>query len=448
MGLRLRWFACCALLLGCGGGGGPGGSGAGAQAGTGGVAGSGGGGGAGGSGGGAEWPNPDAPATSDPWLAAHHDELVRMRPRVLALNFVNARSNAEMLALMEKITAAIRQATRPHGDRDPSAAPFLEYEIAYAVDLRDSAPPAGWAYNNSTLYPREDPVAGQWGFDYEQLFGSDFATRYGIEDPAQPGKPLSLCELSEKGLVHEVWIYADADVPDAGAAEVLGIQPKYDESFQRYDGVDMNRCAGNGCFDWDDEIPADCTRTLRIGFVNATRGVGCYMESLSHGIEAIGRSNDVPYFTEYFPEFGGFDLDARYGLPFDSWYACSEPDCLAYPTPSSVTWKVAGQTGSIDPYVSVCGNAHFPPNGRQHYDVTNPAEVKSSCRGYRTAGGPGAGDPEELVSAADWKQHESLAGDCDGPFLVWWWQQFPGPNRVAKDAGGAPMKNWWPFLFY
>lgn len=448
--MRSAGFALLLLALGCSSEESAGKSGTGAQGGSsGGGAGGGSGGvaGTGGTAGGAEWPNPVAPATSDPWLAKNHDAIVRMRPRILALNFVNARPNAEMTALLEKITAAIREATRPHGDRDASAVPFLEYEIAYAVDLRDASPPSGWKYNNSTLYPREDPVVGQWGFDYEKLFTSEFAALYGIEDPASPGKPLSLCELSEKGLVHEVWIYADADVPDASAAEVLGIQPKYDESFQKYD-VDLNRCAGNGCFDAEDEIPPSCTRTLRIGFVNATRGVGCYMESLSHGIETIGQSDDIPYFTRYFPEFGGFDLKQRHGLPFDSWYACSEPGCLTYPTTSSVAWKVGGQTGTIDPYVAVCGNAHFPPNGRQHYDVTNPAQVKSSCRGYHTAGGPGSGDPDELVSAADWQKYEGLAGDCDGPFLVWWWQQFPGPNRVAKDLDGKPMKNWWPFLFY
>jgi len=461
--MRTRAWACvlaaaaawgCASSEGSGGGESSGGSGAASGSGgapTGGAAGAGaaaGSGGTAGSGGGAEWPNPVAPGTSDPWIATHHDQIVTMRPRVLALNFVNKRTNAEMNALLQKITAAIAEGTRPHGDRDPSAQPFLKYEIAYSVDLRDSPPPAAWPHNNSTRYPRENPTEGQWGFDYGKLFSQEYAGYFGIEDPDQPGKKLTLCELSEKGLVHEVWVYADADVPDAGAAEVLGIQPKYDDGFHRYSGVDLNRCAGNGCFDADDEIPSDCTRTLRIGFVNNTRGPGCFLESISHAIEAIGRSQDIPYFTQYFPEFAGFDLKKRYGLPFDSWYACNEPKCLSYPTTSSVSWNIGGQSGVVDPYVAVCGNAHFPPNGRENYDIVNADPVKSGCRGYRTAGGPGGGDPEELVSAADWQEYAAIASDCDGPFLVWWWQQFPGPSRVAKDSNGVAMKNWWPFLYY
>ncbi len=27
-------------------------------------------------------------------------------------------------------------------------------------------------------------------------------------------------------------------------------------------------------------------------------------------------------------------------------------------------------------------------------------------------------------------------------------QSFPGYGNQAKDADGAPMKNWWPFMFY
>jgi hypothetical protein len=35
-----------------------------------------------------------------------------------------------------------------------------------------------------------------------------------------------------------------------------------------------------------------------------------------------------------------------------------------------------------------------------------------------------------------------------GPWIVWWWQSFPGLDNGAKDESGRPMLNWWPFLFY
>jgi hypothetical protein len=393
------------------------------------------------------WPNAESRAASDPWIHQHHDEITVMRPRVMALNFVNRRNNAEMVGLVEDVFAAVREGTRNHGYDDRAAEPFVEYELAYAVDLRDETPPSGWAYNNSTLYPREDPVDGYWGFDYERLFTEEYAAHFGVEDPDAPGTYLTLCELSERGLVHEVWMYVDADVPDASAAEVLGLMPAYDDAGNR---VELSRCAGNGCFDPEDEIPAECTRTLRIGTINNTRGVGCYMESLSHGIEWIGNGNHVPYFTRYWKELAGFDLDVRYGVPFDSWYsACngSGRPCLTYGSATSVTYR-GSFVGTIDPYVPVCGNAHFPPNASDHYDIVSPTTVSSTCRGYRTGGGPGAGDPESPITASDWDAYRSLAPDCTGAWIVWWWQSFPGLGNAARDESGAPMKNWWPFLFY
>src|SRR5689334_9171627 len=45
-----------------------------------------------------EWPNEESRATSDPWIRDNHDRIDVMRPRVLALNFVNARTNEEMVA--------------------------------------------------------------------------------------------------------------------------------------------------------------------------------------------------------------------------------------------------------------------------------------------------------------------------------------------------------------
>lgn len=398
-----------------------------------------------------EWPNELSRATSDPWLGENHDTVATLRPRVLALNFVNTKSNAQMLADYDNLTAAFREASRPRGHVDPDAAPMLEYEVAYAIDLRDPVPPEGWPYNNSTKFPRENPTDGYWSFDYEQLFTQQFADLMGIEDPENPGHNLTLCELSSRGLVHEVWMYGDADVPDVAAAEVLGIMPPYDEAFRRIPGAPMDRCAGNGCFDEEDAIPADCTRTLRIGFVNNTRGAGCYLESLSHGIESVSSRAIVPYFSRYFTEFAGFDLHTRYGLPFSSWYAIDMNDpaqTITFTGPASIEYNVAGSGGTIDPYVPVCGNVHFPPNGRRHYDQSNVQSVEWSCDGYRTAGGPGAGDPTTLVSSAEWSDNDLVAPDCMGAWLVHWWQHLPGPGTAARDASGQPMRSWLPFLFY
>jgi len=391
------------------------------------------------------WPNDESFANSDPWLPEHHGEIDLLAPRVLAMNFVNARSMEEMEAQLEEMieVIAVSSCHDGCGDRERAGSPrALIYELAYAIDLRDSPEPKVWPYNNSTLYPREDPMAGYWGFDYERLFTEEFAELYDIHDPQDPGHVLDLCELIDLGLVHEVWVYADADIPDASAAEILEMKPYYDEDRVRIPGA-MNRCAGNGCFDVEDDIP--CDRTVRIAFFNNTRGPGCFLESLSHGFEstAAWHPAQIPYLSRYFVPLANYGLDARYGLPFDSWYACDGPDCLSYPTATSVSWQVGDESGTIDPYDPVCGNVHFMPNGTEHYDLSSPYAVETSCRHFRD----GTGETD-LYDSAIVEELAALAPDCMGAFLVWWRQSFPGRGGAAIDDDGEPMLSFLPFIFY
>jgi hypothetical protein len=285
-------------------------------------------------------------------------------------------------------------------------------------------------------------VEGSWGFDYEKLFTAEYTQLYNIADPANPSRLLSLCELIDRGLVHEVWVYCDGDVPDVSMAEILELKPYYDENRNRVPG-EMNRCAGNGCFDAEDNIP--CNRTVRIGGFNNMRGVGCYLESLSHGMESTGAwSPPIPYLSRYFPNFAGFDLDTRYGLPFNSWYASSaDRYALSYPKETSVTYYVQGYKGTIDPYDPICGSVHFAPNGRKHYDLDSPYTVRTSCTHYRDGSGQ-----TDLFTRSDFESYLSMAPDCMGGFLIWWRQNIPGLNNTALDDEGNPMLNWWPFLFY
>jgi hypothetical protein len=387
------------------------------------------------------WPNAESFANSDPWLPEHHGEIDVLRPRVLALNFVNARTMEEMEAQLYEMIDVVAESSCHDGCTDGSA-PALEYELAYAVDLRDPVPPDGWPYNNSTLYPREDPAEGYWGFDYERLFTEELAALYGIADPDDPDHLLDLCELIDRGLVHEVWVYGDADVPDVSAAEILERKPYYDENRVRISDW-MNRCAGNGCFDVEDDIP--CDRAVRIAWFNNTRGPGCFLESLSHGFESTGAWNpeQIPYLSRYFIPLANYGLDDRYGVPFDSWYACDGPGCLSYPDATSVAWQIGDEGGTIDPYDPVCGNVHFMPNGTEHYDLTSPYTVETSCRHFRD----GTGETD-LFDSTIIDAYATLAPDCMGAFLVWWRQSFPGKGGDHLDDDGAPLLSFWPFIYY
>ena len=76
-------------------------------------------------------------------------------------------------------------------------------------------------------------------------------------------------------------------------------------------------------------------RSLRIGFINSDRGIGCFMESLGHSMEGTANSDTIPYFTRYFNEYAGFDLDKRWGLaPGDDRLYGHGDDPVDYPTPT------------------------------------------------------------------------------------------------------------------
>jgi hypothetical protein len=310
------------------------------------------------------------------------------------------------------------------------------------ADLRDDAA-AGAPRANSALYPREDPVEGYWGFDYEALFTADFAAHMNQTDPGRPEDgPLDLCTLLDRGLVHEVWIHGDGDHPDVTAAEVLENKPVYDADGNPTGAWD--RCAGNGCFDDEDELP--CARTVRIGWLNSTRGPGCFLESLGHGFESIGARNpdQLPQLSQDFVPFANFALDQHYGAPVDSWYACPyDGPCLAYPSKTSVAYHLDAGTGTIEDYDAVCGNVHFPPNARAQYDLLNTAPVSTSCKHF----GDGTGAKDDFTNA-DLAPYRELAPDCMGAFLVWWRQNWPGPHTTKVREDGTPMKSWWPFLYY
>ncbi|MBN2361994.1 MAG: hypothetical protein JXR83_21260 [Deltaproteobacteria bacterium] len=396
------------------------------------------------------WPNGESRANSDPWLMAHHAEIRLLQPRLLALNFVNARSMEQMRAQLLDMIEIIAESSRYHGYADPQAPVALQYQLAYEVDLRDATPPADWPFGNSTRYPRENPVRGMWGFDYEQLFSGQFAAWYGIEDPSAAGHHLDLCALIDRGLVHEVWIYADADVPDSGAAEILEYKPYYNSQRQRLD-MPMNRCAGNGCFDAADAIPESCSRSVRIAFFNHSRGPGCFLESLSHGFESIGAWNEdqLPSLSRDFTRFANYRLDQRYGVAFDSWYDCPMGvTCLVYPTDHSVSYQTESGSGDIDPYDPVCGNVHFMPNGRSHYDLSSAFPVLSSCEDFGLGSGADGSDLALTFRISIFTPYRSMARDCMGPFLVYWRQNFPGPGNRARSLDGAPILNWWVYLFY
>ncbi|MBI3726615.1 hypothetical protein HY251_22040 [bacterium] len=261
------------------------------------------------------------------------------------------------------------------------------------------------------------------------------------EDPEKKGSLLSLKDLVERGLVHEVWMLCHHEKARA-PFETVEAKQLYDEKLARKDGHTLD--AGNS---GDTSHVPWLGRSLRILFFNPDRGCGCAMESLGHSLEHMATSDAIPYFKKYFVEYAMLDLDKRYGLPFDSLYA-KGPLSVSYPTPTSMIYRREGKDRTLEGYVVSGGNVHFVPNGRTDYDMTNDQPVRSTIGHWRERDGEGGKDRSELWLPAVLEPYEKVAPDCMGKWVVYWRQRMPGLDNAAKDDDGKPMKNWWPFLFY
>lgn len=384
------------------------------------------------------WPNRTSRANSDRWLVEKHDSIRQMRPRLLVINLANRASLDHLGRLLTDLRKALSESSRYHGYRNAQAPVFLDYQLFKFVDLRD-----GQTNSPTTAkVPYKPGVTNTFNIAYGEFFSEKFARHYGVHDPKNSHRFLRLDELVAEGYVHEVWLMGDHD-PGLVAYECVELKPVYDENFARQEGKYVQ--SGNG---GDPDQPWT-GRSVRLGFINITRGIGCYLESLSHSFEGMANGKAIPYFTKYFLEFSGQDLKERYGLPIDSFYPLwGDQNFIEYRDARTAVIHQAGKTYTISNYVAFAGNVHFTPNGRRHYDLENTNGVMSTIEDWRIGSGPAGQD-----LAREWKidafaKYRDLANDCMGPWLIYWRQNVPGLDNKQKDSSGRPMKNWWPFLFY
>lgn len=383
------------------------------------------------------WPNKTSFANSDPWIVANHDGIRRMRPRLLVINLSNQTTMEQVKRQTEQLIAALAESSRYHGYQDTSAPVFLQYQVFKYVDLRDPGATKG---NSSRSPYKKDAGPKDMNCDYGAFFNDTFAGYFGVRDPKNPGRYYRLDELVNAGYVHEVWFFAAA-TGDLRCLECIELKPAYDERFRRKPG-DI-REAGNG----GDPDRKWTGRSLRINNLNPDRGIGCAMENLGHCLEGMANADVIPYYTKYFREYAGLDLDARYKFPFSSFYALDYgKKVIDYPDDKTAVVTYQGKDYRLENYHVNGGNVHFPPNGRMDYDLVSDRPVSCCIEEWRT--GPKGESSYRDFTIAAFAPYRAVAPDCMGAWVVYWRQNMPGLNNRQKDDVGKPMKNWWPFLFY
>jgi hypothetical protein len=384
------------------------------------------------------WPNNASFTNSDPWIAAHHDAISEMHPKLLVLDFYNGSTLQQATDVVQNQIAALADGSRYHGYSVSGAPSFLRYELLKVVDLADRPIPSGWSNPSSTLYPTDTSGA----FDIAPLFGQDFADRhYGIPDPANGARNLTLCELYEQGKINEVWL----EVGESGVRAT----PNVIESRQNYDDS-RTAIAGSftilGCTNC-----VSCGVTVRMAHLSPYQYTDCDLQIRGWGIEDLG--NSIPYLANAAAPFLNRDL-RKFGVSFDGWADICQGgnDCVKYPSPSRAS-SADGVTPTwrIDPFVQGCGSTLFPPNATHRWDFEGTVPVHSRCENYQMHNGDGGDDvldtySKDKVASYDQAYNSTCGGG--GGWQVYWRQSIPGYGNTARDLSGNPMKNWWPFLFY
>jgi hypothetical protein len=196
----------------------------------------------------------------------------------------------------------------------------------------------------------------------------------------------------------------------------------------------------------------------------------------------MGRAGGpLPSLARDFVHFGNFDFRTRLGASFASWYevcaygfdtnadfnqgfascpsSLTQPDehgnfpCISYTAPDAVAWQdtnmpPAHGQGTFAAFAQGCGNVHFPPNARDHYDDGDACAVMSTCEHYGLHDGPDGADAQEPYTDAKSRRYDALLPDCEGGWQIYWRQSFPGLGNRATGDDGHAIPSWWPYLFY
>jgi len=211
----------------------------------------------------------------------------QLRPRVLVID-LEATANAS--ALVDRHIAALSEATSFHKYKDASAQPAVVYQLAKIAQ----------ATKGTTI-------------SYSSWNSQAFAdSNIQMKDPADPSGPnQTLCQLFEKGIIHEVWCMASRD-PKCG--ETQEKKQRYDANGNKMAGSFVSASNGDNITTGTNALP--CNVTVRITDFNSGRGTGCHQHAMGHAWERYMDASAVPTLRKEAARFLNWDLTTRVNAPF------------------------------------------------------------------------------------------------------------------------------------
>lgn len=381
------------------------------------------------------WPVTGHSANSDPWLVDHNQVITSMSPAVLVLNFDPAKSSGDTLQYANDVAQALAVGSMYHGYSEPTAVPFLNYQVKSVIDLTMVQPPV-----IATPPPTIDLTA---------LFNdASFPPLFGYSDGA--GGFLSLCQLFEQGVINEVWIQDGGDAQTTPRAPLYAERKQvYDANWQAIPGDFLSNLGLN-----TSNLAVSCGVTVRVAHLDpsSTGGVGCDVEVRGWGIDSMWSA--LPGAATDANAFLNLDFNTRFpGVMFAGWpFICTEgTPCVSYPSPTiAANAPGLSMTFTIDPFLQGCGSSLFPSNATTSRDFEDTVAVDARCEGFGLRGGPGGQDLYQPYSNAVVASYDSTGGAsaCPAGWQIYWRQSMPGYANKATASDGTPMKNWWPMLFY
>ncbi len=132
--------------------------------------------------------------------------------------------------------------------------------------------------------------------------------------------------------------------------------------------------------------------------------------------------------------FLGLDQNAGVGNALHS-FGHSMESLLTLIQGHDLFWvKWAGISGAEGGLANVCGDVHFPPNGKQDYDYTDTDSTQNYCEVWK-ADGTGV---QKRFTCSEW-------GCSQEGYMKWWLQNMPNANN-GQVYQGRNIPNWWELL--